>query len=266
MSDNLQHLRFLNALFREAELEMWLDSGALLGLVRSRDLIKWDNDIDLGIWDRDQGKLAALKSRLHEAGYNLGSRKYGGKVYGYTISQHMWLREQPLSNPIHIHVYFRHQDAAWTPQIALYRPPPQPQLPCAEEDRKTRRLWIKAESAFKGTYEAKTLKQRLKRFGYKQLYKYYNGRRKKLDRKIWSTTWPFRAVCRTFTWVVPARFFENLETMTVCGHPFTIPSSTEAYLAARYGDGWREPDPFWCYWRDDKCLQAMKPDEWMSSI
>jgi phosphorylcholine metabolism protein LicD len=265
MNSNTRHLNFLNQFFREHNLRIWLDSGALLGLVRTGQLISWDSDIDLGMWDRESSRLDTLKPALRELGYNLSSRKYDGKVYGYTIAQRMAMKEQELATPVHIHVYFHHGTVAWSPQTVLYKLPPHPQFPCEAVDLKARRLWVKGECALKGTYVAKTLKQRLKRSLYKRFFKLYLEKRRSLDRKLWSTAWPYRAVCKTYTWVIPAHFFENLETLSFHKQEFLVPSATEDYLAARYGSNWKEPDPFWCYWRDDHCLRSMKPEEWLGS-
>ncbi len=95
----------------------WLDSGALLGLVREGNLIAWDSDIDLGVWESDAAPITAALPHIRAEGYRVSSRSYKGRVYGYTM-------EEPGRRhaPVHVHVYSRKGDTAWSPQTVAYAP------------------------------------------------------------------------------------------------------------------------------------------------
>ncbi len=61
--------------------EAWVDQGTLLGLVRDKQLIEWDNDIDLSCMQEDRPKITLRDARrLLARGYVVLTSKFG-----YTI-------------------------------------------------------------------------------------------------------------------------------------------------------------------------------------
>lgn len=55
--------------------------------------------------------------------------------------------------------------------------------------------------------------------------------------------------------VFPASLVENYTLAQIDGFSFPVPSDTERYLVARYGESWREPDPKWRWDIDPKCIR-----------
>ena len=55
------------AVFEKYQLRYWLDGGSLLGAFRHGGLIPWDDDLDVGIFEKDEklllGKVAEDLSR-----------------------------------------------------------------------------------------------------------------------------------------------------------------------------------------------------------
>lgn len=71
----------IDKLFRENDITYWMEGGTLLGAVRHRDIIPWDDDGDLSILDTDESKLIKLTPKLNQLGYNLVSGKFCYKIY-----------------------------------------------------------------------------------------------------------------------------------------------------------------------------------------
>src|SRR5690554_1130998 len=109
----------VHSLLHSYNLRYWLDSGTLLGMVRSKGEIEWDSDIDLAIWDEDIPKTMTMLKSLQKLGYKTSSRAYKGRIYGMTIID----IDKQLFKPVHIHVYFRNENKgiAWSPQtVTIY--------------------------------------------------------------------------------------------------------------------------------------------------
>lgn len=62
-------LTFFDNVCRKHELSYWLDYGTLLGAIRHRDFIPWDDDLDLGMMRKDILKLAEVfQSEIDNSG------------------------------------------------------------------------------------------------------------------------------------------------------------------------------------------------------
>jgi hypothetical protein len=57
---------------------------------------------------------------------------------------------------------------------------------------------------------------------------------------------------------MPARYYQNLATLAIREHEFSVPAETEAYLAERFGADWRTPKPDWNRWRDDRAYPEVR--------
>ena len=64
-------LRFTDDLLTRHGIYHWLDYGPLLGAVRDGGLIRWDYDVDFGVWYQDRERVAALRREIAEAGHVL---------------------------------------------------------------------------------------------------------------------------------------------------------------------------------------------------
>ncbi|OFX88357.1 MAG: hypothetical protein A2W99_07755 [Bacteroidetes bacterium GWF2_33_16] len=62
--------------FLESEgIDYWLEGGTLLGLVRDKELLPWDHDIDLSIPAKDADKFALNIRKINKKGYRVTQRR-----------------------------------------------------------------------------------------------------------------------------------------------------------------------------------------------
>ncbi len=64
-----QMLREMQALLEAAGIRFFLVYGSYLGAVRHQGVIPWDDDMDIGIFGADEGKLLALRRQLRRMSY-----------------------------------------------------------------------------------------------------------------------------------------------------------------------------------------------------
>lgn len=74
-------LRDIDNLFNEKGVRYWIDGGTLLGAVRHKNVIPWDDDADICVPSRDEKKLLGLTRWLNNIGYGLSKFWGGYKIY-----------------------------------------------------------------------------------------------------------------------------------------------------------------------------------------
>lgn len=233
----------------------WFDSGTLLGLIRDGREIEWDSDCDIGIWDDDLDRLLSHLPRLRSQGYRTSYRRYNGRIYGVTI--HF---PAPGLLPVHIHVYFRHKEIAWSPQTVGFKPYERANV---LEGFKRSRFWRNfllltrtgALERRRGNVIARSIKWGI----YYPLWGAFVIARNCLDRQHWATVPPFSALYSIYTWIIPSSHFTDLETIVHEGHALSVPANPDQYLTRRYGN-WKVPVADWCYWTDDSCIVPCPPE------
>lgn len=71
----------VTSVLKREGITYWIDGGTLLGAVRHGEIIPWDDDADLGVFDCDWEKVCALKDRFLEMGYECELRECIFKVF-----------------------------------------------------------------------------------------------------------------------------------------------------------------------------------------
>ena len=71
----------IDFLFQKHKLTYFIDAGTLLGAVRHKGIIPWDDDGDICVFKQDEKKLLNLKKDLNNLGYDIVKYWAGYKIY-----------------------------------------------------------------------------------------------------------------------------------------------------------------------------------------
>jgi len=72
----LKMLEDVSRVLKKNDVEFWLESGTLLGIVREKRLLPWDNDVDIAIKEESKDKLLFSLKEIASLGYRVRVRKF----------------------------------------------------------------------------------------------------------------------------------------------------------------------------------------------
>lgn len=87
-------LYILDKVFHQNNIEYWMEGGTMLGAVRHKGIIPWDDDGDVQIWKKDENKFKQLKSIFASYDMIIMPTWFGYKIffsYGRSIKGFEWL-------------------------------------------------------------------------------------------------------------------------------------------------------------------------------
>ncbi len=61
----IDFFRDLKEIFDNNGIDCWLIYGALLGMVREGELLEWDRDIDIAVWDKSLPNIECALNEFH---------------------------------------------------------------------------------------------------------------------------------------------------------------------------------------------------------
>jgi phosphorylcholine metabolism protein LicD len=80
-SINELNLQLAVGILNRAGIPFWLDQGTLLGVVRDANLLPWDKDIDLSVWEEEFPRILGLKSEFESAGFYFEPHEEGDCLF-----------------------------------------------------------------------------------------------------------------------------------------------------------------------------------------
>ena len=72
-------------LLNSNNIQYWVDSGTLLGLVRGGDILPNDKDIDIGVHFNQLNKINLLRTQIASLGYSIRTEFYNGDLFKYKL-------------------------------------------------------------------------------------------------------------------------------------------------------------------------------------
>lgn len=238
----------------------WVDSGVLLGLVRSGRLNPWEKDVDLAVMgDQVEALLAALPA-LEAIGYSAGINRYRGTIFSVSLRPSAGMPEGTLRAAIH--VYYEVGDHLWSPQVQLYVPPPVSDVYLGRRSLVGSLLcWLIRQRLYRGGTDLDAVpaaekggRDTRRRLTFLFAQWFYRS----FDKGVLAETWPVREIFVPLTWVIPKNLVLPLGSLKVGGNTYRVPVSVDGYLSHRYGD-WKVPQQKWCYWEDDGAIVRERP-------
>jgi len=81
-------LKRINILFKivkdileKNDITYWIQGGTLIGAVRNKGIIPWDDDVDISIFEKDAQKLVNLKEELNKINLDIVEAFFGYKIF-----------------------------------------------------------------------------------------------------------------------------------------------------------------------------------------
>ena len=245
MNDELRirDLREAKEILDKHGIIYWLDFGSLLGAVREGRILKWDNDIDLGIIDIFWNKLISILPEFEEKGFSV-------RVEKFKIFEDLFLKSFILHRNIMIDFSPYSINSGYALHCTAF--------PCSNIGRGLSALdcllllqKTKVSPKFK-------IVERILGTG---LYFVPYRQKKSFSHIIQSLAvrWKSSALrsYRVYCWVIPKHYFEKLHTIEMYGVTFNIPSDAEDYLKYHYGENWKIPKKNWLWYRDDGSIRDL---------
>ncbi len=221
----LEYLEEVKEVFDNNKIPFWLEFGTLLGAIRDKKIIPWDDDIDLGILAEYVDSKFIKKKLTNEL------EKKGFSVY------FLWDVMNIDKNLIKINVQLMRYNPKDHKKILLEKP---------VGGNFTGKIIIKIGRLLSVSYYGKIKFDKSNGLRYLikinlfYLLKYLPKKFKPLIYKIVKIfVSPFYKMTIHYL-DVPANYFLNLKTINFYGLKLKVPSSSKKYLEKKYGD-WKKP-------------------------
>lgn len=79
----------IDKILNKYSINYFVDGGTLLGAVRHKGLIPWDDDLDIGIFSKDYNRLISILKDVEQYGYNYSTEGSIIKIY----IKNLWIKD-----------------------------------------------------------------------------------------------------------------------------------------------------------------------------
>lgn len=218
----IETLQLLKDLFDKHNIEFWLNYGTLLGAVRDKRFIRWDNDIDLSTWNINRDKLEILAKELDKKGFETGLFRTGLLIRKKKsqICVDVYIYRLDKNKAIIEGIEFSNYFAKMLHHLVMVNLTTQYISPNFLKDKKTKimhQILINISDCYKNIFFQISYKL------FKFLGSFY------------------------FRKEIPSNYLTKLSTIDFYGMKFKIPGNVEGYLKFIYGPLWKTPDKKWLH-------------------
>lgn len=221
-------LQEVDAVMAEAGIPYFLDTGTLLGTVRDKRFIPWDNDIDLGILKTPgiEAKLARMSQALHAKGFSY-FRSVKAAYFIKSPDVEIGMMFYDSEGEFYVNE-FRRANYKYGRLSELY-------------------FLIKAMRAgYIVDYGGYSIGKKLRRW----LIKIAGAKRFRKEKQY---SRMFDLQIKEIR--IPKKFFDTLKPLSLYGSSYLAPYPPEDYLEMRYGK-WNIPVSDYDYFEDDRSVQG----------
>lgn len=213
----------ISNLAQKNKIEHFLDAGTLLGAVREKKFIEWDNDIDIGV---------IFSKHSEQLFYNFIQDAYKlGWNINYSISSIGLLKS--TGEEINFCLYKDTQDYYTTSYSKFFS---------------ENQLLIFLRTLRLGRYKLSLGN------GFKFIVKNFFLKNRKIVYLIPKNIFNFFVKEEIKVVLVPKFFFDTLKFLPFYNNLFLVPQEYQNYLKYRYGETWNTPIRNYNYLTDDKAI------------
>lgn len=238
----IDFFRDLKEIFDNNGIDCWLIYGALLGMVREGELLEWDRDIDIAVWDKSLPNIECALNEFH-------NKKI--KVH-FTESGHVTFNRdgEHISAMIFSNIGDKAVRSTFT-NVRKFKRTSDGIKHFKGLDKTTQMLkymrWILTNPRYVGDHP-KFISGNIQTVMLD--FSYAMPKLRILLRKIVEII--LSSGCDYFIEEIPAQYFLNLSEIEFYGFKVKVPSDKEGYLEHKYGKDWRVPKKDYVYYKDSK--------------
>ncbi|TVR15581.1 MAG: hypothetical protein EA401_02565 [Planctomycetota bacterium] len=222
----LQQLQTVIDVLHAQGLRCWIDTGTLLGLVRHKQILPWDRDIDISCFAHNRDSATkAMQQLATEYGYKMQTRSYRGQIFKIE------LMPKNRSDYVKIDLSFWWVSGDWAYSLMVCNMP--------LRLRRNSLLW----------WLAQTVRQPMIHLVWPPL------------KRSRSLHLPLLGVnIGIYLWRVPCSALAKLSSIEINSFAYPAPADWESYLTFRYGN-WRVPKRDWLAPIDDGASLLVPPED-----